>query len=57
MTMEPCQQGRQLELLVNDKGTIQRLDQACRAEITNLLKLLLTECAAAAAKATEANDE
>jgi hypothetical protein len=55
--MERDQRGCQLELLVSDKGTIERLDQACRSEITNRLKLLLSECIAGAAKATEANDE
>jgi hypothetical protein len=59
MMMERRQQGRQLELLVREKGAIghQRLDQASRSEITNLLKLLLSECAARAAKAAEAKDE
>jgi hypothetical protein len=49
----------QLDLLMIDKGTIecQRLDQASRSEITNLLRLLLSECVSNATRATEANDE
>jgi hypothetical protein len=57
--MERRQQGRQLELLVREKGAIehQRLDRASRSEITDLLKLLLSECVAGAVKATEAKGE
>jgi hypothetical protein len=35
----------------------QRLDPAIRSEVTSLLKLLLNECVARAARAAEENDE
>jgi len=52
-------QGRQLDLLVLARRNTryQRLDALARAEVTVLLKLLLDECSAALAKATEAADE
>ncbi len=52
-------QGRQLNLLVLARRNTryQRLDAVARAEVTGLLKLLLDECSAALAKATEAADE
>lgn len=47
----------QLDLLVfaNSETQNQRLDLMVRAEVTNLLKLLLDECSAV--EATEAADE
>jgi hypothetical protein len=52
-------QARQLDLLVlaSKETRYQQLDAVTRAEVTGLLKLLLDECSAALAKATEAADE
>ena len=57
--MEGQAQGRQLDLLELAASAIQRqrLDPTARAEIANLLKLLLNECSAALAKTSEADDE
>jgi hypothetical protein len=58
--MERHMQLWQLDLLMHPDGAAiqnQRLDALNRTEITSLLKLLLNECVAGAAKATEAANE
>ena len=47
----------QLNLLVLTQDGLHRLDPTSRAEITKLLKLLLSECVGLAAKGGEAENE
>lgn len=57
--MEQHQRWQQLDLLVLHKSAIQhqRLDPVIRSEVISLLKLLLSECVATAARAKGADDE
>ena len=57
--MEHLQRGRQLDLLAlaESASQQQRLDPLIRAEITNLLKLLLSECTAPVAGVREEDNE
>ena len=48
---------QQFDLIALTEGRLQRLDPASRAEIINLLGLLLSECIGLTAKAKEADDE
>ena len=59
MKQQQHAQARQLDLLVlvRRETRYQQLDAVTRAEVTGLLKLLLDECSAALAKATEAADD
>jgi hypothetical protein len=56
--VEQLQQWRQRDLLMFAEANQQeRLNVAARAEITNLLKLLIGECVILTASAKEANNE
>jgi hypothetical protein len=57
--MERHVQSQQLDLLELTTNATQRkrLDHIVHAEIVSLLKLLITECSAAVAKAKGAHDE
>jgi hypothetical protein len=56
--VEQLQQWRQRDLLMFAEANRQaRLNVAVRAEITNLLRLLIGECVVPTASAKEANNE
>jgi hypothetical protein len=57
--MEQQARRRQLDLLVLAAGDLarRRFDPATRAEIVNLLKVLLNECAVSAAGRPEMDDD
>jgi hypothetical protein len=57
--MERQARWRQLDLQVLDESAIshQRFDSLNRSEITSLLKLLLNECVAGAARVKKADNE